>query len=289
MDENKLASLISLLDDPDEAVFKLIQGQILMEGISIVERLEHIWETSLDDLVQRRIELLIQTIQLNDTKERIKTWASSETLDLFEGVFLISRYQYPGLKLKSIQLQIEKIRKEIWLEYKASFTSLEKITILNHVFFNRYKFRVDRSHNVSPQNCFINRVLDTRKGYPISVAILYMLVGRSLQLPLQYYDFDDSPLIGFADEKMTSLTNADDLEMHSAIFYVNPSNKGAIIGPREVEYFLQSGEVLNEKKHLEPSSDRHIIKCLIERLKDAYRKIGMQEKVDYLKQIAEIL
>jgi hypothetical protein len=289
MDENKLASLISLLDDPDEAVFKLIQGQILSEGISIVERLEHIWETSLDDLMQRRIELLIQTIQLNDTQEKIKKWANNEILDLFEGVFLISRYQYPGLKIKNIQAQIDKIKKEVWLEYKANFTSLEKITILNHVFFNRYKFKVDRSHNVSPQNCFINRVLDTRKGYSISVAILYMLVGRALQLPLQYYDFEESPLIGYADEKMSTFAVGEEQNKQLAIFYVNTSNKGAIIGPREVEYFLQSGEVLEGKKSLEPCTDRQIIKCLVEKLRDDYRKIGMQEKVDYLIQIAEIL
>ncbi len=289
MDENKLVSLISLLDDPDESVFQLIQGEILKEGIPIVERLEHIWETSLDDLVQKRIELLIQGIQLNDTKHRIRTWASNENLDLFEGIFLISRYQYPGIKLKNIQAQIEKIKKEVWLEYRNSFTSLEKITILNHVFFSRYKFKIDRLNTVAPQNCYINRVLDTRKGYPISVAILYMLVGRSLQLPLQYFDFDDNPLIGYADEKLALLANNENDSKSATVFYINTSNNGAIIGPREVGYFKQLGDVLNEEKHSEPCSDRSIIKCLVEKLKDDYKKIGLLEKVDYLSEIAAIL
>lgn len=289
MDENKLASLISLLDDPDDSVFQLIQGEILKEGVPIIERLEHIWETSLDDLVQKRIELLVQSIQLNDTKHQIRLWASNEKLDLFEGVFLISRYQYPGIKLKNIQNQIEKIRKEVWLEYKSSFTSLEKITILNHVFFNRYKFKIDRSNTVSPQNCYINRVLDTRKGYPISIAILYMLVGRSLQLPLQYFDLDDNPLIGYADEKMILFPGDENKNKPSTIFYINTTNKGAIIGPKEVEYFQQSGDVLGEKKQIVPCTDRCIIKCLVEKLKDDYKRIGSMEKVDYLREIAEIL
>ncbi len=289
MDENKLVSLISLLDDPDDSVFQLIRDEIQNQGMPIVDRLEHIWETSLDDLVQKRIELLIQTIQLNDTKHKIRTWASNENLDLFEGIFLISRYQYPGIKLKNIQEQIEKVRKDVWLEYRNSYTALEKITILNHVFFSRYKFKIDRSSAVSPQNCYINRVLDMRKGNSISLAILYMLVGRSLHLPLQYFSFDDFPLIGYADEKLPVLTNDVRVSKFSTIFFINTSNSGAIIGPREVEYFQQSDDFLNEKRKIEPCTDRCIIKCLIERLKDDYKKIGSLDKVDYLSEIAQIL
>lgn len=289
MNDSRLDSLISLLDDPDESVFNSIQNEILKEGISIVDRLEHIWETSLDDLEQKRIELIIQRIQLNDTKEKIRTWASNEELNLFDGVFLISRYQYPGLKLKSVQIQLEKIRKEVWLEYRQSFTALEKITILNHYLFHRYKFKVDRSEPSSPQNCYINRVLDTRKGNSISVAVLYLLIGRLLQLPVQYFDFEDHPLIGYMDDKPLLLSVENPGSNSQVIFYINPSNKGAIIGPKEVEYLHQSAEALGDRKPVFPCSDRLIIKRLVERLRDDYKKSGSQDKVDYLREIAEIL
>ena len=77
----------------------------------MVDQLEQIWETSLDELVQSRIEGIVQEIQLKDTKVKIKNWADQKTLDLFEGFFLISRHQYPEIKFKAIQLQLEKIRK----------------------------------------------------------------------------------------------------------------------------------------------------------------------------------
>jgi len=140
MNEHRFDSLLSLLDDPDESVFNLVLNEILKEDISVVDQLEYIWETSLDSLVQKRIDLIIQKIQLRDTIEKIKNWTSSETLDLFEGFFLISRYQYPELKLKPIQNQLDKIRKDVWIEYRNSLTSLEKVTILNHFFFDQYKF-----------------------------------------------------------------------------------------------------------------------------------------------------
>ncbi len=287
MNELKLESLITLLDDPDDSVFNLVLVEMLKEDISIVDRLEHIWETSFEKLVQDRIEFIIQQIQLKDTKEKIKNWANQETLDLFEGIFLISRYQYPELKLKSIQIQLEKIRKDIWLEFKNSLTSLEKITILNHIFFDHYKFKINHENTESPQNCYINRVLDTRKGNPISIAILYTLVARSLNLPVHYIDFDKSPLVGYFDKDIAQMVHGEDSQ--HILFYINPSNKGAIIGPKEVDYIQQSGDLLNSRHQPEPCSDRTIIKRLVEKLTNDYKQTGSLEKVSYLKEIAEIL
>lgn len=286
MNELKLESLITLLDDPDESVFNLVLVEILKEDITIVDRLEHIWETSLEELVQERIEFIIQQIQFNDTKEKIKNWANQETLDLYEGIFLISRYQYPELKLKPIQAQLEKIRKDVWLEFRNSQTALEKITILNHIFYDHCKFKIDHDNPDSPQNCYINRILDTRKGNPISIAILYILTARSLGLPVHYIDFGNNPLVGYSDKDMAQLVNGEG--NHSPIlFYINISNKGAIIGPKELDYIQHTDD--SAKHHPEPCSDRIIIKRLVEKLTNDYQQTGSLEKVNYLKEIAEIL
>ena len=73
MDGPKLELLIALLEDPDETVYSTVRQKVMEEGVSAIERLEHVWETTLDDMLQKRIELIIQTIQLNDTKEKIKS------------------------------------------------------------------------------------------------------------------------------------------------------------------------------------------------------------------------
>ena len=285
MNEFKLESLITLLDDPDDSVFNLVLEEMLKQDISIVDRLEHIGETSFEKLVQKRIEIIIQQIQLKETKEKIRNWATQKTLNLFEGIFLISRHQYPELRLKSVQLQLEKIRKDIWLEFRNSLTSLEKITILNHVFFNHYKFKINRENIESPQNCYINKVLDTRKGNPISLAIIYILIARSLNLPVHYIDFDKNPLIGYFDKDIALLVNGENSS--HILFYINPANKGAIIGPKEVDYIQHS--VDSHKLQSEPCSDRTIIKRLIEKLSNDYQLEGSLEKVNYLKEIVEIL
>lgn len=288
MNDTRLDSLITLLDDPDESVFKLVLQEMLKEGISIVDRLEHIWETSMEELTQRRIEVIIQQLQLNDTQEKIKNWANQENIDLFEGIFLISRYQYPGLKLKSIQSQLDKIKKDVWLELKNSLTSLEKITLLNHIFFSQYKFKIDKENIEAPQNCYINKVLETRKGNPVSITILYIIIARSLGLPVYYIDFDSSPLAGYFDKDIARLAHGDD-NSNPILFYINTSNKGAIIGPKEVDYLKHNGDHSQQKQRPEPCSDRFVIKRLIEKLIDDYQLSGQSEKIDYLKDIVDFL
>lgn len=288
MPVNKLDSLITLLDDPDDSVFNFVLEEIIKEDISLVDRLEHIWETSLDELVQKRIEFIIQKIQLKDTRKKIQNWANQETLDLFEGFFLISRYQYPELKLKSILTQLENIKKDIWLEFRNSLTSLEKITILNHIFFKHYKFSVDKIIPDAPQNCYINRILETRNGNPVSIAILYTLIARSLDLPVHYIDFRDNPLVGYFDKYLARMVHGEEIG-HQVLFYINPSNKGAIIGPKEVDYIQHTTDLTDRVKLTEPCPDRIVIKRLIEKLIFAYNQRGMAEKVSYLDEINDIL
>jgi hypothetical protein len=288
MNEDKLDSLITLLDDPDAAVFNIVLEELLKEDISIVDQLEHIWETSLDGLVQQRIEMIIQKIQLNDTTSKIKNWANQEAIDLFEGFFLISRHHYPELKLKPIQVQLDKIRKDVWLEYRNSLTALEKITILNHIFFDHYKFEIDQFNPYSPQNCFINRILDLRKGNPVSIAILYTLIARSLDLPVHYIDFETNPLIGYFDKEIAQIVQGENFK-HSVLFFINPSNKGAIIGPKEVDYLQNTHEVQNRQKLTEPCPDRIVLKRLVEKLVIAYQDLGIDTKAQYMNEIASIL
>jgi hypothetical protein len=189
MDDKKLQALIALLDDPDETVFSMVQSEIMKEDASIVSELEHIWETTLDEFLQNRIENLIQQIQLNDTKNKIRNWAKQEQIDLFDGFFLISRYQYPDLKRKIIQMQIDEIATQAKAQITNQMTSLEKITVLNYVFYDVLKFSINHSNLSSPQNCFINQVLESKKGNPVSLSILYALVARAISLPVFFIDF----------------------------------------------------------------------------------------------------
>ena len=288
MKEEKLKALIALLDDPDQAVFETVEKELLKENINIISQLENIWETSLDELIQTRIENLIQQIQYRETSKKIKSWSKQESVDLFEGFFLISQYQYPELKLKATQNKIRKIRNDVWLEISNKLTSIEKVTVLNHIFYDVNKFAINVDNLESPQNCYLNQILETKKANTISIAILYALIARELGFPVELINFPRNPLLAYIDQETAQKVHGEDYDS-SVLFYINPSNKGAIIGRKEIEFFLKKSEQGDDESYYQPCEDKVIIKKLIESLIEAYDSQGSQDKVDDLSFIAGLL
>lgn len=288
MKKDRLQALISLLDDPDETVYEEVEQQLLCEDGKVINQLEQIWETSLDELIQTRIENLIQQIQFGETRTKIWNWTNQKNIDLFEGFFLITQYQYPDLKLKHIRSRIQKISNSVWLEISNKLTSLEKITVLNHIFYDTNKFSVNLNNLNSPQNCYINQLLETKKGNAISIAILYALVARELKFPVQFINFPKTPLLAYIDPEMAQKAHGHDYKS-SILFYINPSNKGAIIGRKEVEFFLNRNDQFGLDDFYEPCEDKTIIKKLLESLIESYDSLGYQDKVEDLGQISNFL
>jgi len=288
METDKLKALITLLDDPDQAVFKMVEEELLKEDSLQIDELEHIWETSLDELMQTRIENLIKQIQFRDTKRRIQNWSKQESVDLFEGVFLISQYQYPELKQKAIQNQLKKISSDVWLEISNRLTSIEKITVLNHILYDVNKFTINLSNLQSPQNAYINQVLETKKGNQISLAVLYVLIARELGFPVHLINFPKNPLLAYIDKEAAQKAHGPDYPS-SILFYINPANRGAIIGRREIEYLISKGDPKDRDSFETPSPDKQIIKLLLENLIDSYESLGHDDKVEELSLISRLL
>jgi hypothetical protein len=288
MDSDKLQALITLLDDPDQSVYELVERELLKEKNLQVKELEQIWETSLDELIQTRIENLIQQIQFRETSAKIQNWANQKEVDLFEGFFLISQYQYPDIKLKTVQSQLKKISSDVWLEINNRLTSIEKITVLNHILYDVNKFTINLSNLQSPQNCYLNQVLDTKKGNPVSLAILYTLVARELGFPLQLINFPKNPLLAYIDNEAARKAHGEDYES-PVLFYINPANRGAIIGRKEIEFFMKKNENADPDLFETPCEDKKIIKLLIENLIASYESLGHQDKMDDLNAIACLL
>jgi hypothetical protein len=57
--------------------------------------LENQWQINYNEVLQHRLERLIQRIRFDGLVADLKKWHLSEFPDLLEGVWLIARYRYP--------------------------------------------------------------------------------------------------------------------------------------------------------------------------------------------------
>ncbi len=77
MNAKELEALIKLLDDSDTEIYKHVEDRLLSMGSEVVPALEKTWESTLDLVLQQRIEELIHKIQFNAVKFELQTWAIS--------------------------------------------------------------------------------------------------------------------------------------------------------------------------------------------------------------------
>lgn len=289
MDNSKLNALIDLLDDPDNTVFGMVEQELLKENEEIIPVLEKKWESSFDENCQDRIENIIQNLQHKKTHAKLATWlnAGGNKQNLLEGFSIVDRFQYPDLNLLNIQLKLENLRKSIWLELNNSLTLLEKTTILNHFLFNINGYSINHSNPHSPQNCFLNQLIDTKKGNSISMSIFYTLLARQLELPAQLIDFPKNPLVAIVDPELAQKVHGSS-HNSDVLFYLNPSNKGAVTGRKEIEYHLNKNNYSPIEKYTEPKPDVLFVQRLLESLEESYKSVGFTEKKEKIKQLIQL-
>ncbi len=286
MDNKELKAIIALLDDPDREVVDVVSDTLLRKGIEAIPELEKAWENTLDERIQERLEDIIQQIQFNTTKQNLLGWIKTGAENILEGAFFIAQFQYPDIKFEKINNEIEKIRKDIWLELNDNLTALEKVRILNYFIFDLHRYTRNTTDFYSPQNCYINKVIETRKGNPISLAIIYLSVSYKLGLPIYGVNLPKNFILAYKNE--FGIADAEN-EENNILFYINPYNNGAVLGKREIDYFLTQQQLKPQKSFYLPCSNRDIVIRLINNLILSYEKIEAPEKVPGLKELLEIV
>jgi regulator of sirC expression with transglutaminase-like and TPR domain len=280
MDNKELRALINLLDDPDEEIFRAVSENILKQGELAIPELEKAWESTLDEEYQARLENIIQEINVSSVREGLNGWINSGAENLLEGAFHIARYQYPELSLNSLQKQLDSIRQDIWLELNPNLTALEKVRIINHFIYDVHKFSGNSTNFYSPQNSYINQVLETKKGNPISLSILYSSIARMLDIPIRGVNLPKNYILAYVDEFSPNDT---------ILFYINPFNRGAVLGRREIDYFLQQQSIEPRDVFYKPCSHVDTIERLIMNLVNAYEKLGYHDKLKDFQVLYELI
>lgn len=283
MTEKEISALITLLDDPDKDIYQAISKTLMDKGIGIVPDLEKAWENSAVSSVQDRLESIIQKIQLNHIHTSLTVWLNNGAVDLLEGAYIISKYQYPDIGFYEVVNAIEKIKHDVWLEINDNLTALEKVRVINHILFDIHKFTSNNSNYYSPQNSYINQVLQSKKGNPISLAIVYIVVSQKLGLTVYGVNLPKNFILAYKDEYHNLFPSGDEV-----LFYINPYNKGAVLGKKEIDIFLKQQNIVPEQTFYKPCSNVEIIQRILLNLIYSYEKLGYESKVKDLHSLMKI-
>lgn len=288
LSENEIKALIQLLDDTDDEVYNHIKHRIITLGENVIPQLEEVWETSFNHLVQTRIEDIIHLIQQDNLKEKLKKWKENGGSDLLEGAILIAKYQYPDLSVKPIIRQLELISKDIESKIVDKLTPVQQVKLINHILFDVHGFSSNKVAFHAPANNFLNNVLESKKGNPLSLAIVYIILCEKLKIPVLGVNLPEHFILAYLGSPKSQL-NEDLEEYKEVMFYINPFSKGTIFSKREIDTFLNQLKIAQRPEFYKPCSNVQIVQRLLNNLIFTYEGMGYHQKVEELKALRQII
>ena len=276
----KITALINLLDDPDQHVFSQVSEELQGIGPSVVPSLEEAWENSFNAVLQERIEQVIHQIQFQNVVRDLKDWKKDPSSNLLDAAVIIAHYQYADLDRSFIYNFIDQLTQDIWIEMNANYTALEKVGIMNKIFFEIYGFSGNKKNYYSPRNSYINNVLEARMGNPISLSLVYLEVAQRLKLPIYGINLAEHFVLAYTELPIEYLET---VNKDSILFYINPFNKGTIFQYKDIEQFLSQLKLDVQEKFYLPCDQLTVVNRLLNNLIFCYNKAGYKDKVEEIK------
>ncbi len=285
--EKEIMALIKLIDDPDDNAYKEIKKNIFLYGTEIIPYLEAAWISNTDTEVQNRIQNLVHQIQFKNVESQLKQWKEQDGKDLIDGWLIITQYHYPELQDEEIKVELNRIRKDIWLELNNDLTALEQVKVFNHIFFDKYGFSGSTDHYHDPHNFYIKKVLDAKQGNPLSLGLVYMLVAQSLDMPVYGIKLPNHFFLAYYAK--TSAIDDFTEKNDKALFYINAFSKGNVFSHRQAEWFLQQFNLNPRPEFFELCSNYDIILRILSSLESSYEKSNQPEKAKEIKSLYDVV
>lgn len=278
MEQTKeITALLHLIDDPDTEVYSTVSEKIISLGKQIIPNLEHLWENTPDEYTQERIEMLIHSLHYRDLQVDFNAWANDKEHDLFTGALLVSRYQYPDLNLASNYQELEKIRRNVWLELNSFLTALEKVNVLNNIIFNYYKVKgVEINYN-NPDEFLLHKLLESKKGNAISIGMLLLSLSHMLDINLYMINIPRQFILAYFDDEPSDIDN--DFPPQHIQFYMDGAT-GQIFSHKDVETYFKRINVAPSASYFKPLENKQVVARMIEE----YARCFDNEKNNYKKQ-----
>ncbi len=289
MEETReISALFHLIDDPDMEVFSTVSDRIISLGTNIIPNLEHLWETTPDEAVQQRIEMLIHRLHYCDLTKDFLRWKNQSSPDLLGGALLVAKFQYPDLNVNAVLQDIEKMRRNIWLELNNYLTPLEQTNVLTTILYNYYHLKGTEINYSEPNDFLLNKVLDSKKGNALCNGILYLVLCDLLDIPIRAVPIPRQFILAYFDTDSALLEELTAGATEEIQFYIDPMS-GQVFTQKDVDTYFKRISVPPTASFFRPMGTVRIIQHLLEEFAKCFENDKDNYKQEELLNLAQLL
>lgn len=287
MHETKeISALFKLIDDPDEEVFGAVSNKIVDLGKTIIPNLENLWESTPNEHTQERIELIIHKLHYKDLTEDFNQWSLAGHHDLLVGALLVSKFQYPDLSTASTLVEVEKIKRNIWLELNNYLTPLEQIRIVTGILYSYYNLKGNEIAYTDVNEFLIHKILETKRANQLSAGMLYLIICDLLDIPVKAISVPKQFVLAYFKPGYSNEATEDYKDKIE--FFIDPSN-GMVFTHKDVENYFKRISLPPVPSYFKPLSNKKVIRHMLEETSKCFDNEKENYKRDELLNLANLL
>ncbi|HWA86830.1 MAG TPA: transglutaminase-like domain-containing protein [Opitutus sp.] len=264
MDNERLSeahreALLGLLDDPTPAVRRSLLAHFAELGTPGVQFLQEVAHGSHRILARHAIWFL-EEIRFTDPVAEFLGFIRSLNYELETGTLLLCRTVSPGLDVGACCATLDQIAARCRELIVPPASPREQCRVLNRVLFHEWGFHGNVDHYTDPLNSLLDQVLLRRKGVPLSLSTVYVLVAGRLGLELEPVGLPGHFIVGCFSE--------------SEPFFIDPFDRGVFLETDEVFDLLRANKVIPKSSDLMPTPVREVLCRNCRNLVNHYKAAG---------------
>lgn len=256
-------ALLALLDDSSAIVHRGLVSRFKQLGPPARDLLRTL-ERGTNRHLAWHARAYLEELNFVDPIAEFRSFIQSLNYELETGSLMLARTVRPDLDIGTCVEQIETIATRCRELIVEPSSIREKCRIINRVLFHECGFHGNADNYTDPNNSFLDRVLSRRRGIPISLSILYILVANRLGLQLEPIGLPGHFMVGcFTDQ---------------APFFIDAFDGGLFRSPEEIFVFLRSHHLSAKLSDLAPTPIREVLSRSCRNLANHYQVQGNAEK-----------
>ena len=206
---------------------------------------------------------------MNAQLEHFAQFVSRDQFDLAEASLMLAQDIYPDVDIPAYLGRLDDIAVAIKKRIADDAFAEQKVIALNYYLFNEMRFSGNVEDYYDPRNSYLNEVMERRTGIPITLAIVYLEVGKRLGLNLKGVSFPGHFLVKLAVKRgqlvldpFTGGEAQSEADLRQRLAQVLPAGKA---GQAHLD------------EYLEAATPRQIVARVLRNLKNIYLQTGKLE------------
>lgn len=272
----RVKSLISLLDDEDNSIYNIARENLISMGEIALPLLENHLQAN-EPVLQERVKEAYEVITSAILRDQIRAYRKKykDDMNLEEGVLLIAKYGYPQIDMGTFTDLLNFFATELQGRLDFGDTPKGIAEKVGKYFSEEKGFGGSEVDYYDGDYHYINKVIETKKGVPISLSVIYILVLRRLNLPVHGIGMPGHFIVKY--------------EFGNEHIMADPFHAGKVLSLEDCKNYLTQMGYVFKNEYLDPVSNKQILERMMRNLILVFEKENRPARVQTFLQCIDIL